>query len=61
MFNDMWASQVVLAVKNLPANAEDLRDVSSVPQSGRSPGGGHGHPLMSGESHGQRSLEDSSP
>ena len=46
MFNDMWASQVVLVVKNLPAKAENLRDVSSVPQSGRSPGGGHGNPLQ---------------
>ena len=40
------ASQVVLVVKNLPAKAENLRDVSSVPQSGRSPGGGHGNPLQ---------------
>ena len=31
MFDDMWASQVVLVVKNLPAKAENLRDVSSVP------------------------------
>ena len=31
-------------VKNLPANAEDVRDVGSVPESGRSPGGGHGNP-----------------
>ena len=30
-------------VKNLPANAEDLRDVGSIPGSGRSPGGGHGN------------------
>ena len=33
-------------VKNLPANAGDLRDVSSIPGSGRSPGGGHGNPLQ---------------
>ena len=46
MFNDTWASQVVLVVKNPPANAEDVRDVSSVPQSGRSPGGGHVNPLQ---------------
>ena len=32
-------------VKNLPPNPEDLRDVSSIPGSGRSPGGGHGNPL----------------
>ena len=40
------ASQVALVVKNLPANAGDLRDVSSIPVSGRSPGGGHGNPLQ---------------
>ena len=40
------ASQMVLAVKNLPANAGDIRDVGSVPGSGRSPGGGHGNPLQ---------------
>ena len=31
-------------VKNLPANAEDVRDVGSTPGSGRAPGGGHGNP-----------------
>ena len=31
-------------VKNLPANAEDLRDTGSIPGSGRSSGGGHGNP-----------------
>ena len=33
-------------VKNLPANAGDIRGVSSVPGSERSPGGGHGNPLQ---------------
>ena len=33
-------------VKNLPANAGDLRDMGSIPWSGRSPGGGHGDPLQ---------------
>ena len=28
-------------VKNLPASAGDLRDVGSIPGSGRSPGGGN--------------------
>ena len=42
----LWASQVVLAVKNLPASAGDLRDTSSIPGSGRSPGGGHGNSLQ---------------
>ena len=36
-----WATQVMLVVKNLPANAGDLRDVGSIPGLGRSPGGGH--------------------
>ena len=40
-------SQVALVFKNLPANAGDIRDVGSVPESGRSPGGGHGNPLCS--------------
>ena len=40
------ASQVVLVVKNLPANAGDIRDMSLIPGSGRSPGGGHGNPLQ---------------
>ena len=33
-------------VKNLPVNAGDVRDVGSIPGSGRSPGGGHGNPLQ---------------
>ena len=40
------ASQVVLMVKNPPANAGDIRAVGSIPGSGRSPGGGHGYPLQ---------------
>ena len=45
------ASQVVLVVKNPPANAGDTRDaedtgdVGSISGSGRSPGGGHSNPL----------------
>ena len=35
------ASQVALEVKNLPANAGDVRDFGSTPGLGRSPGGGH--------------------
>ena len=42
------ASQVVLVIKNLPANAGDLRDKGLIPGSGRSPGGGHGNPLQYG-------------
>ena len=33
-------------VKNLPANAGDPGDTSSIPGSGRSPGGGNGNPLQ---------------
>ena len=38
---------MALVVKNLPANAGDIRDASSIPRLGRSPGGGQGHPLKS--------------
>ena len=34
------------AVKNLPANAGDVRDMGWIPGLGRSPGGGHGNPLQ---------------
>ena len=37
---------MVLVVKNLPANAGDIRDVGSIPGLGRSPGGGRGNPLQ---------------
>ena len=44
-------------VKNLPANAGDIRDAVSIPQLGRYPGGGHPtHFSFPGEFHGQRSL-----
>ena len=33
-------------LKNPPANRGDVRDVGSVPGSGRSPGGGHGNLLQ---------------
>ena len=45
-----WAatafSQVAQAVKNMPANAGDIRDAVLIPGSGRSPGAGHGNPLQ---------------
>ena len=41
-----WVSQVVLVVKNPPANAGDIRDADLIPGLGRSPGGGHGNPLQ---------------
>ena len=39
-------SQVTLVVKSLPANAGDIRDAGLIPESGRSPGEGHGSPLQ---------------
>ena len=33
-------------VKNLPANAGDIRDAGSLPGFGRSPGGANGNPLQ---------------
>ena len=33
-------------VKNPPANARDARDSDLIPESGRSPGGGHGNSLQ---------------
>ena len=39
-------SQVALVVKNLTANAGDLRDMGLIPGLGRCPGGGHGNPLQ---------------
>ena len=41
----MEGSQVLLVVKNPPANAGDIRDAGSVPGSGSSPGGGNGNSL----------------
>jgi len=40
------ASQVILVVKNLPANAGDIREADSIPGSGRFPGRGHGNLLQ---------------
>ena len=50
-------------VKNLPADAGNIGDVGLIPGSGRSPGGGHGNPLifLPGESHGQRRLAGYGP
>ena len=38
-------SQMVIVIKNPPANAGDIRDVGSIPGPGRSPEGGHNNPL----------------
>ena len=40
------ASQLALVVKSLPVNAEDPRDVGSIPGLGRCPGEGNGNPLQ---------------
>ena len=51
-------------VKNLLANAVATGDAGLILGSGRSPGGGHGHPLQSScleNPHGQRSLVGFSP
>ena len=37
---------MALVIKNPPANAGDIRDMSSIPGSGRSHGGGLGNPLQ---------------
>ena len=40
------ASQVVLAIKNPPASAEDIRDMGLIPGSGKSCGEGRGNTLQ---------------
>ena len=44
--HEVRASQVALVVKNPPTNSEDIRDLGSIPGSGRSLRGGHGNPLQ---------------
>ena len=51
-------------VKNIPTNAGDIRDMGSIPRSGRSSGGGHSNSLQYScleIPHGQRSLVGYSP
>ena len=43
MLSPFWAPLVTLVVKNLLASAGD---VGSMPECGRSPGGGYGNPLQ---------------
>ena len=57
-------SQVALVVKNLHANAGDVRDTGSILGLGRSPGGGHGNSLQYPcleNPNGQRSLAGRNP
>ena len=53
---NIWASQVVLVVKNRPANAGDTRGIGSIPGLGRSPGGQPNPVFLPAESHGQKSM-----
>ena len=39
------APKMTSVVKNPPVSAGDIRDMSSIPGLGRSPGGEHGNPL----------------
>ena len=51
-------------VKNLPANAGDVRDIGPIPGLGKSSEGGHSNPLQYScleNPHGQRSLGGYSP
>ena len=41
-----WASQMALVIKNLPADAEEVRDMGLNHGSGRPPGVGRGNPLL---------------
>ena len=42
----LWASQVVLVVKNLPTHVGIIKDAGSIPGLGRFPGEEHGNPLQ---------------
>ena len=58
------ASQMALELKNLPANAGDIRDAGSIPGCGRFPEEKKWQPtpvFLPGKSHGQRSLVGYSP
>ena len=58
------ASQVLLVLKNPPANAGDAGDPGLIPGWGRCPGGGRGNPLQYScleNPQGQRSLVGYSP
>jgi len=64
IYDIFGVSQVALVVKKPPANAGDIRDTSSIPESERSLEGGHGNPLQYScleNPIGQRSLEGYSP
>ena len=55
----VWASQVALVGKNLPASARDARDMGLIPRIGMIPWRRKGQStpgFLPGKSHGQRSL-----
>ena len=62
-FLGTWGFPGGSLAKELPANAEDVRDAVSIPGSGRSPGEGSGHEFEQGPGvgDGQGSLECCSP
>ena len=45
-WNQCWLNLCKLYQVLITAKAGDIRDVGSVPGSGRSPGGGHGNPVQ---------------
>ena len=60
----LWGFPEVLVVKNLPANAGNIRDMGSILESGRTPGEGNGNPFhycYLENPHGQRRLESYRP
>ena len=45
-YGSSGASQLILVINNLPANARDVRDTGLISGLRKSPGGGHGNPLQ---------------
>ena len=61
---ELQASQMALVVTNSPASAGDIRDMGSIPGSGRSPEGRARQPtpvFLLGKFQGQRSLAGYNP
>ena len=46
LYGIIEASQVVLVVNDMPANAGEIRDIVLIPGSGRASGGGNDNPLQ---------------
>ena len=65
LYDIQWVSQMVLVVKNPPANAGGIRDTGLIPGLRRSPGVGNGNPLqysgLENPGHRQRRLVSYSP